>query len=582
MSLVSNVFDTSSYKPKAKKKSRLDRFADTISAPFEAVSNVLGLPQVVETLARPAVETYAGVQQLRGKETSRWVKEHGLQTPETAALMDSRATDANLGALVKQKKAEGYKGAGFTDILNVASLAPGLGTFAKGTKALGSASKVASGAEKFLPTLGKTLKSTVPAGAGWGAAYGAAGAVDEGGNVGEGALIGGLTGAAVGVGLGGLGAGIGALANKASRIVNKDTRVKAVIERNRAGLTQIEDNNAPVRNALAKYKKRGVDAKELLAQTDLLVDAVDDTGTLRTTQEGGAVSQLQDFIKPQESVVSDILKREGKIVSLKDVEKSMVKNLDSSNITGADLIAARNKIKQEIAGLRIRADKEGNIPMWLVQDAKTYKYGNIDYMKPSSKNTDKLIARTFKEIIEQGTESADIRALNKELQAHYSVLGLLERLDGKKVQGGKLGKYFAQTVGSIVGSHFGPLGSIVGAEIGGRIRGAQMKSKLGKATGKGMGRSQVLLDAMDLAQKPKPTPELIPESRRLAAPAMTTPTADTSGLLSQEEARAKLRSYGVTVDDLAPQSSKSLGNRNTSQSKTMPPTSIGISKTIPE
>ena len=76
------------------------------------------------------------------------------------------------------------------------------------------------------------------------------------------------------------------------------------------------------------------------------------------------------------------------------------------------------------------------------------------------------------------------------------MLGLLEKLDGKKVQGGKLGKYFAQTIGSIVGSHFGPLGAIVGAELGGGIKGSLMSSTFGRAAGSQLEQSAAMQKAL--------------------------------------------------------------------------------------
>lgn len=628
MSLVSNVFNTSTYKPKAKKKGGLERFADTISAPFEAVSNVLGLPQTVETLAKPFVETYAGVQALRGKETSRWTKEHGLQTPETAALFDKRATDENLGALVKQKKAEGYKGAGATDILNVASLAPGLGTFAKGTKALGSASKVASGAERFLPTLGKTLKETVPAGAAWGSAYGAAGAYDQGGSlsdIGEGALIGGATGAAVGGGLGVAGASIGSLANKAAGLVNKDLRVKKIVDTNSRALRKVSDGNAQLRKLVDHSMDSGVDVVQKAAETNYLQGATDREGIIRSKQKGGGAERLEIDIGENAGTVSENLARENRRISIDAVKQEMINALDSSTISsGEAYTAALAKIEREIGGMERFMDGDRTIPVLKVHEAKMYKGKNLRkaFLDPDASQADKLITRVYKELIEKNTDSIDVKRINQELSEAYALLNFIKALDGKRVEGGKLGRYFAQTVGAMVGSHFGPIGSIVGAEVGGSLRGAQLGSVFSKSTGKTLEVSDLMKEANALGKSPRPTPEIIPESRRLAAPAIVTPSPadtsrlftqeearaylgesarpknrsmlqlgapdvktpvrDASGLLSQEEARAKLRSYGVTVDDIAPQSSKSLGSLNTSQSKTTTPTSIGISKSVAE
>jgi hypothetical protein len=77
-------------------------------------------------------------------------------------------------------------------------------------------------------------------------------------------------------------------------------------------------------------------------------------------------------------------------------------------------------------------------------------------------------------------------------------------LNGKKVEGGRLGKYFASTIGAIVGSHFGPLAAVVGAELGSRAKGAQMSmNKIGKAGGKPLSVSDDMLKAEQQAQQPR-------------------------------------------------------------------------------
>ena len=477
-------------------ESLLKRTADTLAKPFEAVSNALITP-VVKTLAKPLGETVASSYEIAGKQAPSWTNANRLASPEQLAA-EKFGISPQAYAAAQELKAQGYKGAGFVDIVNALSLLPGSGAAAKGVETLSKGAEVAGGV-RFVPQALAAAKAAIPTGAAFGGAYGLAGSLDDGKSMGETALntlVGAGTGAALGAGLAVAGTGLGMIAKKASETISKDVRAKNIFQDNLDALTRIEDGNASFRKAVAATKDKGIDAKELLAQTDLLYGAVDNTGTIRTTQDGGAVQQLQDFIKPQEDVISRNLAMEGKSVSLSDIERQMIDNVNSSKIKGADKVSALAKVSQEIDGLKLEADAAGNIPLSAVQDAKTYKYANIDYTKPSSKNSDKVVARTLKEFIENNTDSVDVKALNKELAAHYSVLGLLEKLDGKKVSGGKLEKYFAQTMGSIVGSHFGPLGAIVGAELGGGIKGSLMSSTFGRATGNQLEQSQAMRQAL--------------------------------------------------------------------------------------
>jgi hypothetical protein len=522
MSLVSQAI-TIRKDTTPKKKGGLEKFADTISAPFEAASNLLVKP-VVETFAKPFGETIASSYELAGRQAPAWTRSNRLSSPEILALdrvglkgLTSKKGIAQVRNTAQAMKNQGYKGAGATDILNVLSLLPG-GAFAKGGQAIARGAEVASGAERFLPTLGRTFKETVPAAAGWGTAYGAAEAYDQDGSardIATGALKGGLVGTALGLGLGTASAIGGAGLRALSKATNKSVAEESAVRNNLRNLNQLEDNNTPLKKLTSKYMSQGIDVKDMVSKSDYLKGAVDSNGVIHTLQEGGALSQVDDYIKPYESVVSDLLKREGNTIGLDTVEASMRSKIDSSGLEGEALDAAHRKVSAEISGLIRRADKSGRIPVALLQDAKVNKYSTINYLDPASKKADKTIARTYRDLIAKNTTSADVNAVNKELQKYYAVKAFLEKLDGRKVQGGRLGKYFAQTVGSIAGSHFGPIGSILGAELGGRIRGMGLTSTFNKGLGRGLTESDILMEAKALSKTPRP---LVPEHLRLPAP----------------------------------------------------------------
>lgn len=300
-----------------------------------------------------------------------------------------------------------------------------------------------------------------------------------------------------------------------------DAKSSRIINQRVSELNKLESSNAVVRKAIAGAADKGIDVKDIVANTDLLQGAVDKDGTIRTTQDGGAVEQLNDFIKPQEDVISQTLKREGKTIPLSDLEDKLMKAVNDSSVKGGAKIRALANAKADIAGYKLDAvdangqpwvegqsEGEPHIPLSTVHDAKVDKYSNIDYTNPESAKTDKVIAKTLKQVVEDNTDSVDVKALNAELSKHYATLNFLEKLDGKKVAGGRLGKYFAQTVGAIVGSHFGPLGGIAGAEAGGLIKGAQMAGKFGEPIGASLEQSDAMKSAIAANQSSKSTGSL--------------------------------------------------------------------------
>lgn len=522
--------------PVEPEKSGLEKFSNTISAPFRAVSDAFFKP-TVDTLSKPVGEVVASVNELQGKQAPAWTENHRLASPEIRAFQQ-HGISGDAAAMSNRLKQQGAEGAGFGDVLNVASLAPGGGAVAKGVETIANAEKVASGVSKFLPSLAKTVKEVAPAAAGWGAAYGAAGNIDAGkqgkGILGD-TLKGAGAGLATGVGLGLAGHGAGAAFNKAESLFNPVKKSEAAVAANLKLLNQLEGNYVSLGKLADKSKRFDIDAKKMLANTDYLLNSVDREGTIHT---GKGVRELESFIEPQNKVIRDNLEREGKLISINELERIMVDGVNASKITGEAKTQALNKVRSEINGLRLDADQQGNIPLTLVHDAKVFKGRHINYLDPNVAEADKLITRMLKETIENTTNSVEVKALNKELQSHYSVLELLKKLDKKKVKGGRLGKYFAQTAGAIAGAHVGgPVGSVIGAEIGGRLQGKMLQRNFSKSVGKAPRSSQMMQDAIKLSKTPK-TPLL-----RIGH-SIKPETPDTTRMLSQKEAQDGLKERG--------------------------------------
>ncbi len=337
-----------------------------------------------------------------------------------------------------------------------------------------------------------------------------------------------------------IGGAIPLVSETAQSIKNKfdpNTKAGILVNKRQAELEKL-DNYQSLKKATEKGRERGIDVKKVLAETDVLHGSVDRNGTITTKGPGGAVEQYtRQFIDGNEKIVSDALKKEGRSISVDLVKKKLDDAVMNAGIEGKALTQAKAAIDDEIAGYALRAGDNGVIPVSTLHDAKINKYDNINFFtEGNTKKYDKTIARALKELVEENTTSIPVKKVNEELSKHFAVIDYLNRLDNKKVEGGRLGKYFAQTIGTMVGSHFGPLGAVLGAEAGSRVKGGMMSRVFSGKTGKVLPQAEVISDALKF-NKSKPL-------------------------------------------ELPAQSSNSLGSRNMSQSTTIAPTINGIDNTV--
>lgn len=262
-----------------------------------------------------------------------------------------------------------------------------------------------------------------------------------------------------------------------------DNSPETLINNRLDSLKQIEGNNKGLRDIANNASNKNIDVKNLIANTDLLEGSVNQDGTIDTLSKGGSVDQFNKIIEPYESLVSDALKNEGKSISFDNVKNYFTDILDNSRLAGGAKSTLKNSINKELNGLKLDVDENGNIPLSKIQDAKISTTGEIDYNKPSSKTNAKTIGNAYKTLIEKNS-SLPIEKVNEELSKFYTIRDYLESLNGKKVKGGRLGKYFASTVGAMVGSHFGPLGTIIGEHLGSKLKGTELESTFGKGLNK--------------------------------------------------------------------------------------------------
>ena len=316
--------------------------------------------------------------------------------------------------------------------------------------------------------------------------------------------------------VGDFGTGVRALPTKLSNIRNAKAIDKTAEE-----IAQIENNYAASRKA-DLFSKDAEASRRRIAQTDALVDAVDTEGTIRTRQPGGAVEKYRAAtVEGSENIVRENLKREGETVNISQVAKALTKEVYRSGLEGSNLIKAITGLEKELQGIKFRADELGNVELFKIHDAKISTTSNINYKTDSTPTIRfrKAKARAYKAIVEDNSKMSvevagknyGVTEINKELGKYYEDIERLERLDGKKVRGGRLGKYTASIAGNISGGAFGGaiggpigigVGTVIGGEVASFVKGKTMARTFGNQAGRAGQRNPIIEQARLESQLP--------------------------------------------------------------------------------
>ena len=277
-------------------------------------------------------------------------------------------------------------------------------------------------------------------------------------------------------------------------------------------LKQIENNYEKLRKNQKFSKDANAGSRKRVVESGVLNSAVDETGTIKTDNIIEKYKQVSP-INNTENVVRQNLARLGETVDPSVIEKELVQAVYASGLEGADLRNALNNVKKEIAGYRLKADNvTGKIPLILVHDAKISTTKGINFNTPPEVATyRKAIASGLKTAVENNS-SFNVKEVNDSLAPYLQDIKYLESLNGRKVKGGKLGKYTAQITGNIVGGAAGgaigglpgsAVGTIVGGEVAGAIKGRSLAGTLGGVTPKENPRSPVLEKAVATGKSPR-------------------------------------------------------------------------------
>ena len=303
--------------------------------------------------------------------------------------------------------------------------------------------------------------------------------------------------------------------------VTKEGRALNVAKNIENELLNIENNYAKLRKNMEFSKDANTASRNRVARADVLQGAIDAEGTIRTKNPGGAVDQYYDkYLAGSEGVVRNQLEKEGVAISPEIVRIRLEKAIMDSGLEGAALKKALNNVVPEVEGLMLKSTPEGLIPLTLLHDAKISTTKGINYAtEPHVKTGSKALANAYKNIIEEKSKT-NVKQVNAELAKYLQDMEYLESLDGRKVKGGRLGKYFAQISGNIVGGAVGgaiggpvgtAVGSVVGGEVGARVKGAVLKNTISDATGLPTVKNPIIEKAIEANKAPTklflPAPE---------------------------------------------------------------------------
>ena len=304
-------------------------------------------------------------------------------------------------------------------------------------------------------------------------------------------------------------------------------------------LFDIENSYSKLRKDKGYSADENAGSRARIADANIWDNVVDTDGNMTTMGKGGAYNQYEAAtISGRESVVRDNLVREGATVNINELARALKTNIADSGLEGAALAKALAGVQREIKafseGLSKRTDEFGNIPLEKVQDFKTSTTKTINYKTDNNPTITfkKAKAQTYREVVENKSKT-NVKEINAELAKYYQDLELIKSLDGRKVRGGKLGKYFAQISGNMIGGAAGmavggPAGMAVGTVVGGEaaalIKGRTMSASLGKG-GKGVPANPVLDAARKEAGLP-PVKDLKTPDKPLGAPKGITKTKE--------------------------------------------------------
>lgn len=235
---------------------------------------------------------------------------------------------------------------------------------------------------------------------------------------------------------------------------------------------QLASKSTAVEDAINAGKAKGFDPVADLASDDRFTPEVSSDGRIDSST---AIKNLNDFVKPIAAVERQAIIADGRSFSFAKFASDVRGSLSQYKARGSSYDAMVKRVDADLAVYQREYAQNGTISGVSLDDIKNAKYSISNWNDEDAQISDKSVARVAKETIYNGTKNADLKQLNTEMSRYYSARDVLDAVDNKIVRGGRLGKYFARTLGTAIGSHFGPIGALVGMYTGDALEGAAMQ-----------------------------------------------------------------------------------------------------------
>lgn len=269
---------------------------------------------------------------------------------------------------------------------------------------------------------------------------------------------------------------VGEAASKLTdKLPNINPSPAEIIAKRQSTLGDLANKYTSVDNAVQKATARGFDPIADIASDNRFIPDINTDGKIDSSV---AINNLNKYIAPIAKTERDAIVAEGKRISFDSFANTARNEISGLAERGSSYETIANKIESDLRVYKSNfVDSNGTIDLAKLDDIKNAKYSIANWNNEDAQIADKSVARAARKLIVDNS-SADIQGLNQKMSQYYSARDVLDAVDGKIVKGGRLGKYFARTVGGIIGSHFGVLGAAGGAVAGDAIESAILKSKM--------------------------------------------------------------------------------------------------------
>lgn len=248
-------------------------------------------------------------------------------------------------------------------------------------------------------------------------------------------------------------------AKKADEAFIAATATKLVEKRAKA-IQDLMNSGVKTKRIADRSMARGYDTAKFLAQDERFLPKVVDGKVVPDE----AIIALETEVRPLAKIVRGIIDTEGKTVDANDFLKTALSKIEDLKLQGDQYNRIRSNILKDVDFYKLEyGDANGRIPLPVIDDIKIKKYENINWNDPDALSADRAIAKAGRELIDRNVDDVSVNALNKELGRFYDARDALDAMGGRAIKGGRLGRMFGRTIGTLGGAVVGgPAGLLIG------------------------------------------------------------------------------------------------------------------------